>query len=229
MPSLTRIVLWILILAGFVMAAYFMRMSSSFNLGETFLKRELLDPKLTRVPKVLPNDKKDLCGEPKQCPDEQLSFYISSGAANFVAPRICLQNQMILGRLNNNAGVGLNIAVVNGTTGDLENTGNFDMYYGEITPLIEFLKNIKLGSIMFMTTYDDASTRLNSEARELIAGFGSSTIRTLGFRDNWIFIGGKEVGSSNFEKHLQNQQMEKRFGAWPEMIELDGCIPKYVE
>lgn len=33
--------------------------------------------------------------------------------------------------------------------------------------------------------------RMTDEARTLIVEFGSSKIKILGFRDNWIFAGGK--------------------------------------
>lgn len=43
--------------------------------------------------------------------------------------------------------------------------------------------------------------RLNDEARHLISDLGSSVIKTLGFRDNWIFVGGKGIRTkSPFEQ-----------------------------
>lgn len=42
--------------------------------------------------------------------------------------------------------------------------------------------------------------RLNEEARKLIADLGSSAIKTLGFRDSWVFVGAKGATESNFEK-----------------------------
>lgn len=43
--------------------------------------------------------------------------------------------------------------------------------------------------------------RLNDEARNLIADLGSSSIGILGFRDNWVFVGGKGIKTkSPFEQ-----------------------------
>lgn len=43
--------------------------------------------------------------------------------------------------------------------------------------------------------------RLNEEARNLIADLGSSSISILGFRDNWVFVGGKGIKTkSPFEQ-----------------------------
>lgn len=43
--------------------------------------------------------------------------------------------------------------------------------------------------------------RLNEDARKLIAELGSSSVKSLGFRDNWVFVGGKGASvQNNFEK-----------------------------
>lgn len=45
------------------------------------------------------------------------------------------------------------------------------------------------------------SCRLNDEAKSLISNLGSSVINALGFRDNWIFVGGKGIRTkSPFEQ-----------------------------
>lgn len=47
--------------------------------------------------------------------------------------------------------------------------------------------------------------RLNDEARRLISDLGSSAINALGFRDNWIFVGGKGIKTkSPFEQVIQS-------------------------
>lgn len=44
-------------------------------------------------------------------------------------------------------------------------------------------------------------SRLNEEARKLIAELGSTSINNLGFRDNWVFCGGKGIKTkSPFEQ-----------------------------
>lgn len=46
--------------------------------------------------------------------------------------------------------------------------------------------------------------RLNDEAKSLISNLGSSVINTLGFRDNWIFVGGKGIRTkSPFEQVIR--------------------------
>lgn len=44
-------------------------------------------------------------------------------------------------------------------------------------------------------------SRLNEEARKLIAELGSTSITNLAFRDNWVFCGGKGIKTkSPFEQ-----------------------------
>lgn len=47
--------------------------------------------------------------------------------------------------------------------------------------------------------------RLNDEARKLIAELGSTSVTSLGFRDSWVFVGGKgALMKNNFEKVTLN-------------------------
>ncbi|XP_033490332.1 protein FAM3C isoform X1 [Epinephelus lanceolatus] len=166
----------------------------------------------------------------RDCPADTFSFYIQSGAANVVGPKICLQNKLVLGTVLNNAGPGINIVVINGKTGEIIKTSHFNMYSGDVKPLIELLKSIEVGSAVLMASYDEPSSKLNEDARKLIAELGSSSVKSLGFRDNWVFVGGKGASvQNNFEKYLKNDNAKNKYENWPELIELQGCIPKYLE
>ncbi|XP_018515700.1 protein FAM3C isoform X1 [Lates calcarifer] len=170
------------------------------------------------------------CVTEKNCPGDHFSFLIRSGAANVVPPKICIQNNLVLGGVINNAGYGINVVILNGKTGEVIKTGHFDMYSGKVKPLIELLKSIEKGSIVLMASYDEPSSKLTEDARKLIAELGSSVVQSLGFRDNWVFVGGKGATvKSNFEKYLKNDNMKNKYENWPELIELTGCIPKYLD
>ncbi|KTF80247.1 hypothetical protein cypCar_00021595 [Cyprinus carpio] len=68
---------------------------------------------------------------------------------------------------------------------------------------------------------------LNDEARTLIAELGSSYISQLKFRDNWLFVGGKKtITQVTFEQHIKNDRETNKYESWPEMIEMEGCIPR---
>ncbi|NXT77847.1 FAM3D protein, partial [Zapornia atra] len=70
------------------------------------------------------------CGNQKSCPNFHFAFKIISGAANVVGPSICFDNEVLMSSVKNNIGRGLNIAVVNGTSGKFLRAEAFDMYSG---------------------------------------------------------------------------------------------------
>ncbi|XP_037539254.1 protein FAM3C [Nematolebias whitei] len=172
------------------------------------------------------------CVSKKSCPLDHFSFFLQSGAANVVPPKICINNKVVIGTILNNAGVGLNIVKLNGRTGEVLRTEHYDMYSGKIEPLVEFLKNVEMGSVVLIASYDEPATKLTDEARNLISDLGSSVVKSLGFRDSWVFVGGKGKGpleKSNFEKHVKNDQANNKYKNWPELIQMEGCIPKFME
>ncbi|XP_053199927.1 protein FAM3C isoform X2 [Scomber japonicus] len=167
------------------------------------------------------------CGLSKACPVGHFSFKMTSGAASVVGPRICLEDKLLMSGVKNNVGRGINIALVNGRTGELNRTQFYDMWAGEVAPLIKFLNEIEEGTVVMMASFDDPSTKLNDEARKLIADLGSTAISNLGFRDNWIFVGGKGIKTkSPFEQHIKNSADTNKFEGWPEVLEMEGCVPQ---
>uniref|UniRef100_A0AAV2J0A7 ILEI/PANDER domain-containing protein n=1 Tax=Knipowitschia caucasica TaxID=637954 RepID=A0AAV2J0A7_KNICA len=98
-----------------------------------------------------------------------------------------------------------------------------------VEPFIKFLKEIEDGSVVMMASFDDPATKLNDEARKLIADLGSSIISQLAFRDNWIFVGGKGIKTkSPFEQHIKNSADTNKFDGWPDVLEMEGCIPQKI-
>ncbi|NWR75351.1 FAM3C protein, partial [Centropus unirufus] len=167
------------------------------------------------------------CGISKACPEKHFAFKMASGAANVVGPKICVEDNVLMSGVKNNVGRGINVALVNGKTGEALDTKFFDMWGGDVAPFIEFLKSIQDGTIVLMGTYDDGATKLNEEARKLIAELGSTSITNLGFRDNWVFCGGKGIKTkSPFEQHIKNNKDTNKYEGWPEVVEMEGCIPQ---
>ncbi|KAM9334844.1 protein FAM3C isoform 1-T2 [Symphorus nematophorus] len=170
------------------------------------------------------------CGLSKSCPPGHLAFKMASGAASVVGPRICLEDKLLMSGVKNNVGRGINIALVDGRTGDVIKTDSFDMWAGDVAPLIKFLKEIDEGTVVMMASFDDPSTKLNDEARKLIADLGSSAISNVGFRDNWIFVGGKGIKTKTpFEQHIKNSADTNKFEGWPEVLEMEGCVPQRLD
>ncbi|CAB1354028.1 unnamed protein product [Coregonus sp. 'balchen'] len=70
---------------------------------------------------------------------------------------------------------------------------------------------------------------MNDEIRDIFVGLGSSSIKDVKFRDNWVFAGGAGTEQkSPFEKLAANDQNANIYGNWPEMVEIAGCFPKKV-
>ncbi|XP_066523853.1 protein FAM3C [Hoplias malabaricus] len=167
------------------------------------------------------------CNLSKPCPEDHFSFKMASGAASVVGPKICLEDNILMSGVKNNVGRGMNIALVNGRTGELIKTDFFDMWAGDVNTLINFLVSVEDGTVVMMATFDDSATKLNDEARKLISDLGSSNINSLGFRDNWIFVGGKGIKTkSPFEQYIKNNAESNKYEGWPEVLEMEGCIPR---
>lgn len=167
------------------------------------------------------------CGLSKACPVGHFAFKMASGAASVVGPRMCLEDKMLMSGVKNNVGRGINVALINGRTGELLKTDYHDMWAGDVTPLIKLLKEIEDGTVVMMASFDDPATKLNDEARKLISDLGSSAVNNLGFRDNWIFVGGKGIKTkSPFEQHIKNSADTNKFEGWPEVLEMEGCVPQ---
>ncbi|XP_075014843.1 protein FAM3D [Calonectris borealis] len=170
------------------------------------------------------------CGNQKSCPHNHFAFKIISGAANVVGPSICFDDTILMSSVKNNIGRGLNIAVVNGTSGQLLKTDTFDMYSGDINKLDTFLQELKHGTIVLTASYDDAATQMNDKVRAHFVELGSSHVSKLGFRDNWVFLGAKGLrNKSPFEEHIRNDRETNKYDGWPELLEMEGCAPRKID
>ncbi|XP_059130233.1 protein FAM3D isoform X1 [Peromyscus eremicus] len=172
---------------------------------------------------------KTKCGLSKPCLDNFFAFKISSGAANVVGPSMCFENEIIMSPVRNNVGRGLNIALVNGTTGQVLRKGSFDMYSGEPKLLMNFLEEIPDSTLVLVASYDDPGTKMNDKIRMIFSNLGSSYANQLGFRDSWVFLGAKDLkNKSPFEQFLKNNPETNKYEGWPELLELEGCVPRKV-
>ncbi|KAG8127939.1 putative Protein FAM3D protein [Naja naja] len=138
------------------------------------------------------------CNNRKRCPEHTFSFKIISGAANVVGPSICFDGNMLMSNVKNNVGRGLNMALINGTTGQLIKIDSFDMYSGDINNLLNFMKGISKGTLVLLASYDDPATN--------------------GLKNK-----------SPFEQHLKNNQETNKYDGWPELLEMEGCVPKKID
>lgn len=166
------------------------------------------------------------CDLSKPCTGNKFAFRLISGAANVVGPSICFENEIIMSPVKNNVGRGLNIALVNGSTGTALRYSSFDMYSGDPKVLLAFLKEIPNDALVLVASYDDPGTKMDDSIRELFTELGSSYAGQLGFRDSWVFIGSRLIkNKSPFEKFLKNDPRVNKYLEWPEMLDMEGCMP----
>ncbi|KAM5221533.1 protein FAM3A [Ctenodactylus gundi] len=174
-----------------------------------------------------PRTRKYKCGLPQPCPEEHLAFRMVSGAANVIGPKICLEDKMLMSSVKDNVGRGLNIALVNGVSGELIEARAFDMWAGDVNDLLKFIRPLHEGTLVFVASYDDPATKMNEETRKLFSELGSRNAKELAFRDSWVFVGAKGVqNKSPFEQHVKNSKHTNKYEGWPEALEMEGCIPR---
>ncbi|XP_072124042.1 protein FAM3C-like [Mobula birostris] len=217
-PIKLGVVIVVSLLMGYLAFQIF-EIKINANFKSIFTRSQDDQVQITKAPKYK-------CGLAKPCPENHFAFKMASGAANVVGPKICIEDKIVMSGVKNNVGRGMNIATVNGKTGELLETKFFDLWGAEVQPFIEFLKALKDGTIVFMATFDDAATKLNDLARQLVSELGSSSISKLSFRDNWVFVGAKGIQSkSPFEQHVKNNKNTNKYEGWPEVLEMEGCVP----
>ncbi|KAL4655952.1 protein FAM3D [Arapaima gigas] len=186
--------------------------------------------KMDRIPMTAPSKHNSRCGSQQSCPPGHFSFFLKTGVANVIGPRICFEGQVVMSGIHNNIGQGLNIVLVNAVTGEVEKYDFFNMYSGNIDDLLNFLKDIKEGTVILVASFDDSATKMTDEVREIFISMGSSHIKSLQFRDLWLFVGAKgTTQKSPFEKIVKNDKETNFFNGWPGVTKLEGCFPQKLD
>lgn len=181
---------------------------------EQILKRATLRPR----PK---------CGLSSVCPPNHFAVVVESGAANVVGPKICFDGKIIMSHVLNNVGSGMNIVVIDGKNGAVLKSGYLNMQVGNPDDILEYLKSIEPGMIVLVASFDDVTTKMTSEMREIFVGMGSSLIRSVKRRDGWVFAGRAGTGiKSLFEKQAVNDEKTNIYEGWPGIVEVGGCFPR---
>ena len=185
MTGVIRLLVLLATLLGswFIVQTYFERSGRAISL------RSWLGA--TSEPMSTPPQPRHKCANKRDCPADHFAFRIISGAANVVGPSICFEDRILMSTVKNNIGRGLNIALVNGKSGQLLKVGSFDMYSGDVTQLETFLQEIKDGTIMLVATYDDAATKMNNKVRALFFSAGQQICEPAGLLRQLGLLRGK--------------------------------------
>uniref|UniRef100_A0A8D2I7T8 FAM3 metabolism regulating signaling molecule D n=1 Tax=Urocitellus parryii TaxID=9999 RepID=A0A8D2I7T8_UROPR len=165
-----------------------------------------------------PETKKTKCGLSKPCPSNYFAFKICSGAANVVGPSMCFENQMSPGEKGNEGP-------------SLPRGKQHPLFFlpTDANLLVKFLKEIPRDTLVLVASYDDPGTKMNEDLRSLFSNLGSSYAKQLGFRDSWVFLGARDLkNKSPFEQFLKSNPETNKYDGWPELLELEGCVPRKV-
>ncbi|KAK7916575.1 hypothetical protein WMY93_012336 [Mugilogobius chulae] len=160
------------------------------------------------------------CNLEKNCEPGSFALRIKSGAASVVG-------QQYVSRVKR-----FNIVVVNGETETVDKMIFLNSKDGRSEDILEFLKKIEPGRIVLLASFDDVTPSeelllLTDEIRGVLESMGSTLIKTLKSKDNWVFAG--RVGAtakSPFEKMALNDPKTNTYDGWPEVVEISGCFPK---
>ncbi|XP_077459827.1 protein FAM3C isoform X2 [Stigmatopora argus] len=176
------------------------------------------------LPTILPSLKCDLS---RRCPHDHFAMHVRSGAANVVGPKICFDGKIIMSHILNNVGPGLNIVIVNSETGAVDRCAYLNMINGVSEDILAYLKEIKSGEIVIVASFDEMTTKMTSEMRDIFVGMGSTLIQSVSYRDNWVFAGRGGIGMrSTFEKRAANNETSNIYEGWPKVVEVGGCFPR---
>ncbi|CAF1025896.1 unnamed protein product [Adineta ricciae] len=140
------------------------------------------------------------CGLAEVCKSDEFAVHLYTGKDNNDEPKICVNGHYVISKGINNAGRGLNIAVVSHNK-EVIRIGHFDTWQDDSTNLEIFLENLEDDAIIIVVTFDEASSKLSQHSKNLFFDLGSATIQNLKYRDVWVLVGQKGInGFSPFEE-----------------------------
>ncbi|XP_063072407.1 protein FAM3C-like [Engraulis encrasicolus] len=176
--------------------------------------------------KAVPKPPQFKCGI-KTCPDDHFTFVLKSGIGNVIGPKICFEDKTYVSGILNNVKRGINMVLINGSTGEVLKVASFEMHFGKPQPVADFLKYIKPNTIILLASYNEPARIMTTEIRELFFQMGSLHVLQLASRDSWVFAGASgAIGNSPFERVRKQIAGENKYGKWPDAVYLEGCFPK---
>ncbi|XP_072254407.1 protein FAM3B [Pyxicephalus adspersus] len=177
-----------------------------------------------------PLPKKQKCAVWRNCLPSEVVYSVRSGGSKSTLPKICLEDEILLGTAKQPGDRGFNFIVVNPETLKVTDTKTFDMYEGEYSgPMVEFINQIPNGFIILVASHDDPFTKLSDAAKKAFEDLGSKEIRNLKFRSGFVFLaikGGTVPEYLEREKLIHSDSSRNRYGGWPAEIQIDGCLPR---
>jgi len=181
-------------------------------------EREILNGGL-KLGKDKPN-----CGVKEPCQNNSFSVQMFTGLENKYMAKICVNGKYVFGEGLNDAGRGLNIAVVSPKTMDVIRVGHFDTFGADSSNLEIFMEMLTIQDIVIVVSYDESSKNFDIPSQKLFQAIGSSFANKLIFRDAWVF-----VGQQGMEGYSEIEEISPVSGNWPKPIDKILCVPTFLK
>ncbi|CAB3406067.1 unnamed protein product [Caenorhabditis bovis] len=162
------------------------------------------------------------CGLKKPCDEDSIAVHFYSGEHKEDSPKMCIGDKLLFDEELNDAGRGLNLAMMEPKTGRVTAVVHFDTYRDESHGLEEWLDAVPTGYIVAVISFDEASNMLTDMARRIFYEMGSSMIDRMKFRASWYFIGQKGIGAYTPFEDLNIPSGNN----WATPIKTSFCLPK---
>eukprot|EP00048_Salpingoeca_helianthica_P003356 m.66726 g.66726 ORF g.66726 m.66726 type:complete len:635 (-) comp12658_c0_seq1:141-2045(-) len=118
---------------------------------------------------------------------------------------------------------GLNIAVVNGRTGLLKETRNFDTFAESGQKFHQFIHQLTADDVLAVATHDDAFNSLGPRGRAALRLLGGTMIETLNYRGNLALVGRRGLWYSFAERVAPAVHSKDSWG-WGPRVNASACV-----
>ncbi|CAF0720231.1 unnamed protein product [Brachionus calyciflorus] len=162
------------------------------------------------------------CGLREECKPDEFAVHVYTGKDDKDEPKICVDGRYVIARGINDAGRGINMVIV-GNGKEVIKTAHFDTYTEDSTNLEIFLEGLYDNVVVIAVTFDEASNKLGTLARNLFFDLGSGLIQNLKHRDSWYLIGRKGINGFSPMEEISYASTEKSF---PTVLDKRFCVPQ---
>lgn len=160
------------------------------------------------------------CGVPETCDENSFSVHMYTGSKSDDMCKLCINGRYIFAKDLNQAGRGINVAVISPKTKDVIKLARFDTFTSSSSTAELFLEMLDEKDIVIAMVHDEASTNLNVHMQRQFENLGSSLISKLSFRDVWVFVGQKGINGKSPIEELSQAKSD-----WPTPIDKRLCVP----
>lgn len=181
---------------------------------------KLIEMQVNSIDNIVIKDVVTNCGMREECKSDEFPVHVYTGVDANDEPKICVDGRYVISKGINDAGRGINIVVV-GNGKEIIKTAHFDTYAEDSTNLEIFLESLYENTIIIAVTFDEASAKLATLARNLFFDLGSGLIQNLRFRDAWFFVGRKGIQGFSPIEEISYAGSENAF---PKVIDKKFCV-----